>query len=118
MHAPNLKQRTAPSAMLLAKMEEIIQAIGTTGKTMPYPFNRRLDISFFVNFIQENKVILSGEGMTANVQRLSKDSFHLDDSARNRFVSILRRMAKAHEGISRQERLFVHRFWSEIQKSS
>jgi hypothetical protein len=118
MHTPYLKQRTAPSATVLGKTEEIIQAIGTCGIIETYPFIERSDISFFANFIQENKLALSDKSRTTHLQSLGKNSFAINDSAKTRFISILVRIAKAHEGISRQERLFVHQFWAEIQKSS
>lgn len=116
MHSNYVNQRTASSATLMGKMEEIIEATRTCSNIRPNSYSSHSDVSFFVNFIQENKLAFSKERTVPNPQ--NEKSFHINESNKARFISILGRMAKAHDGISRQERLFLHQFWSEFHKST
>jgi hypothetical protein len=116
MQSTHLRPGTDPATMLLARMEEIFKMRGTIDKESAYPVRRHPDYSFYVNFIEENTVILANQGMTAHMNQIS-NPLSINETARNRFVTILKRVAQAHEGVSRQERLFVYRFWAELQKT-
>ena len=73
------------------------------------------DLPVCANFIQENMGILGQIVNVTSVQKSGTKSVTLNETTRQRFMNLLQRAIKAHEGLSRQERLFIHQFWSEIQ---
>ena len=117
MHSPYLRTGAASVAMALGEMEDIFQNKRTQNKQKMFAARQHSDLLVYANFIQENTIIL-GDGNTENgVQLPTNTPIAINETAKNRFLSILSRLIKTHEGVSRQERLFVHRFWSEIQRT-
>lgn len=50
------------------------------------------------------------------LRRMAEKRVELNKHTKKRFVNILLRVAKAHEGISWEERTFIRQFWRELQK--
>jgi hypothetical protein len=116
MHTPYLRLGTASAAVVLREIERDFQEKGIQNKQQTFPAGQHTDFLVFANFIQENAVIL--EPTSPGSEVLPSVNITMNEATSNRFLSILSRMVKEHEGVSRQERIFVHRFWSEIQKKS
>ncbi|WP_240163425.1 tellurite resistance TerB family protein [Spirosoma taeanense] len=73
------------------------------------------DLVIYAYFIRENTGESVDEAYAFGMRRLMAQRVELNEQTKKRFVSILRRVARAHEGISRQERAFIRRFWHEIR---
>lgn len=117
MHLPYSKIGAASVAMVLAEMENIFQKKEIHDlKTLP-ACRQQTDFLVYANFLVENAIVLAGTGAVSDRQTYVNVPIKINQSAKNRFMSILRRVSKAHEGVSRQERLFVHRFWSQMENS-
>lgn len=114
MHSPYLRIGASSVAMVLGQMEDIFQLKGSQDKTSLLPTGQQSDFSVYANFLEENTIILGDTKAEKNVHSCT---ITINETAKNRFMSILNRVIRAHEGVSRQERIFVHRFWSEIQNS-
>jgi len=113
MYSSQTDLKSVSIARALSQMEGIFQneEAHHTAR-LHYAIEKDSDLSVYAHFIQENSTIL---GQTMNFtckQESAIKPLNINEVARKRFFSILRRAAKAHEGISRQERLFVQQFWS------
>ena len=113
MQSPYLKAGAASIATALAEMEDIFQKNDARDRESILLTRQKADFLVYVNFIQENAILFADAGFGNDRQ----PTMPINPTARNRFVSLLNRVTKAHEGISRQERLFIHRFWSALQNS-
>ena len=74
------------------------------------------DLALYAYFIRENTGELSEDAYAFGIRRMAAQQIELTPATKQRFVNILRRVALAHEGISRQERRFIDQFWREINK--
>lgn len=100
----------------LAKLDAILGQPGENGKKYNFLANLRGDLMLCFRFIQENMVILGDHQRGSDRYNLKAKRIHLCEDTRKRFVNILTRTARAHEGASRQERIFIQQFWYEIQQ--
>ncbi|MCF2502187.1 hypothetical protein L0663_02265 [Dyadobacter sp. CY107] len=117
MHISYSKIGAASVAMVLAEMEDIFQKKGVHDKEGTPATRQQADFDVYANFLAENAIVLGGTGGIHDQQTCVNTPVKINQSAKNRFLSILSRVTKAHEGVSRQERIFVHWFWSQIQNS-
>ncbi|MCF2492884.1 hypothetical protein [Dyadobacter chenhuakuii] len=117
MHLSYSKIGAASVAMVLAEMEDIFQKREAHEIDGMPATRQQADFDVYANFLNENAIVLGGTGAVHDQQTLVNTPIKINQSAKNRFLSILSRVTKAHEGVSRQERLFVHWFWSQIQSS-
>lgn len=117
MHLSYSKIGAASVAMVLAEMEDILQKREAHEIDGMPSTRQQADFDVYANFLNENAIVLGGTGAVHDQQTLVNTPIKINQSAKNRFLSILSRVTKAHEGVSRQERLFVHWFWSQIQSS-
>lgn len=114
MHSTNINPGSASVALVLAKMEDIFQKKEAQGNERFYAAELQSDFSVYASFIQENAAIL---GMTGSIShRPNRRPSKITEKDGSRFLTILNRIAKGNEGVSRQERVFIHQFWSEIQE--
>ena len=112
MHSVQKDPGPASVALVLAKMEDMLQKRGAHCNDHS---RQQSDLSVYASFIRENATIL---GMTgAGQQLLNTSPSKITEKDGSRFLTILNRVAKGNEGVSRQERVFIHQFWSEIQKT-
>lgn len=58
------------------------------------------------------------EAYETGLHRIMREGILLNRETRKRFVGILLKVAKAHDGISRSEREFIRRFWRELLPTS
>lgn len=116
MHSSCLRLGAASVAEVLGEIEDIFQLKGAPNKQRMFPARQYSDFLVYANFIQENAIIL-GNTNFGDLQPCANFPITINETAKKRFLSILNRVIKAHEGVSRQERLFVHQFWSELQKN-
>ncbi|MCF2517742.1 hypothetical protein [Dyadobacter sp. CY351] len=117
MHLSYSKIGAASVAMVLAEMEDIFQKREAHEIDGMPAIRQQADFDVYANFLNENAIVLGDTGAVHDQQTLVNTPVKINQSAKNRFLSILSRVTKAHEGVSRQERLFVHWFWSQIQSS-
>ncbi|MCE6990135.1 hypothetical protein [Dyadobacter sp. CY323] len=115
MQSTYMRPGSASVALVLANMEDTLKMSGSQRKGEPDASWQHSDFSLYANFIQENAAIL-GKSST-HPQQLQVNPVKIEERDRNRFLTILSRVSRGHEGVSRQERLFVYRFWAEIQKT-
>jgi hypothetical protein len=115
MHTPYVRLGAASVAMVLGEMEGNFPQQGSQNKQQVPALGQHADFLVYANFIQENAVAL-GHNSTEN-EGVPDADITINEAAKNRFLSILNRLIKGNEGLSRQERIFVHRFWSEMQKT-
>ncbi|MEO6287506.1 MAG: hypothetical protein ABIN80_23175 [Dyadobacter sp.] len=115
MHSRYLQLGAASVAMVLGEMEDIFKLKAGSDKQRMFPVRPHSDFVVYANFIQENTTILGHANSGSDIQPSA--NIIINETAKKRFLSILSRVIKAHEGISRQERVFVHRFWSALQKN-
>lgn len=69
------------------------------------------DRTIYSHFIQENTHIM--KELIPDLPH--SDAPQMDQVNKERFLTILCRLAKEWDGISRQERVFLHQFWSGVQ---
>ncbi|SKB42775.1 hypothetical protein [Dyadobacter psychrophilus] len=117
MHLSYSKIGAASVAMVLAEIEDIFQKREAHEIDGMPATRQQADFDVYANFLAENAVVLDGTGTVHDQQTCVNTPVKINQSAKNRFLSILSRVTKAHEGVSRQERLFVHWYWSQIQNS-
>lgn len=112
MYSPEMNLTSASIARALLQMEHIFRHEAAHTAKLQYATEIDSDLSVYAHFIQENTAILGQVSTISSKQELATKTLNINEIARKRFFNILRRAAKAHEGISRQERLFVQQFWS------
>ncbi|GHB67321.1 TerB family tellurite resistance protein [Persicitalea jodogahamensis] len=65
-------------------------------------------------FLRNNFGYSSTEAYEAGIRRMAGEGIEINRETRKRFVNILLRVARAHEGASRAEWEFIRRFWREL----
>ncbi|GGB95998.1 hypothetical protein [Dyadobacter sediminis] len=105
MYSPQIDRKSAAIASALSQMEGIFHHEKVHSARPHFGVESNADLSVYAYFIQENSAVVAE-------QNLAAESLAFNEISRKRFFSILRRAAKAQEGVSRQERLFVQQFWS------
>ncbi len=73
------------------------------------------DLAIMAMFLRENVGEPTQEAYAFGLRRMADKRVELSQETKKRFVSILLRVARAHEGISREERAFIRQFWRELQ---
>lgn len=101
-------------------LEKIQQLFSTHGQfrqqeaDLPH---HRPDMSITTNFIRENADVLDKTGATQRQGPVGNRTANSYKIATERFLRILARLTKANEGLSRQERIFVNQYWSDLQNT-
>lgn len=112
MYSPQTDLKSAAIASALSRMEGIFQNEEAQTAKLLYTSEKESDLSVYASFIRENAILTGQMLNVAARQEFTKKSAAFNEMSRKRFFNILRRAAKAQDGISRQERLFVQQFWS------
>jgi uncharacterized tellurite resistance protein B-like protein len=73
------------------------------------------DLAIGTLFLRDNVDEPAEEARAFGLRRMADRRVELTKETKKRFVSMLLRVARAHEGISRQERAFIRQFWRELQ---
>jgi hypothetical protein len=107
----------ASVTLVLEKMENTLKKGLTQRKDGFKTHWSHSDFSLYASFIQENAAILGKTTAPVSLQEIPVTVAEIDDRDGSRFLNILSRVSNGHEGVSRQERLFVHHFWAEIQNT-
>lgn len=74
------------------------------------------DLAICALFLRDNVDEPAEEACAFGLRRMADRRVELTKETKKRFVSLLLRVARAHEGISRQERAFIRQFWRELQR--
>ncbi len=74
------------------------------------------DLAICALFLRENVGESAGEACAFGLRRMADKRVEISQETKKRFVSILLRVARAHEGISREERAFIRQFWRTLQQ--
>ncbi len=69
------------------------------------------ELAICTSFLQEIGGSSVPETFTHETPKPADQPVLLSDKARKRFCSILRRVARGQEGLSREEQLFVRQYW-------
>ena len=65
-------------------------------------------------FLRDNFGYSPTEAYETGMQRIAGEGLEINQQTRKRFINILLRVARAHEGTSRAEWEFIRRFWREL----
>jgi hypothetical protein len=74
------------------------------------------DISVCALFLRDNVRETIDVARAFGLSQMASKRVELTKQTKKRFMSILLRVARAHEGISREEREFIRQFWEELQR--
>jgi uncharacterized tellurite resistance protein B-like protein len=78
-----------------------------------YPYS---DLAICAMFLRENVGEPAEEASAFGLRRMIQKRVEISKETKKRFIRILLRVARAHEGISREERAFIRQFWRELQR--
>ena len=115
MYSHNMSLKPVNTVNTLSQLDRIFSKEKSQNADVLYATVAQADLPVCANFIQENMGILGQIVNVTSVQKSGTKSVTLNETTRQRFMNLLQRAIKAHEGLSRQERLFIQQFWSEIQ---
>jgi uncharacterized tellurite resistance protein B-like protein len=73
------------------------------------------DLAICALFLRDNVDEPFETARTFGLRRMTDKRVEISRETKKRFVSILLRVARAHDGISREERAFIRQFWRELQ---
>ncbi len=65
-------------------------------------------------FLRDNFGYSTTEAYEAGMRRITGEGIEINRHTRKRFVNILLRVARAHDGASRAEWEFIRKFWREL----
>ena len=74
------------------------------------------DLSICALFLRDNVGESVEEASAFGMRRMADKRVELNRETKKRFIRILLRVARAHEGVSREEREFIRQFWRELQR--
>ncbi len=74
------------------------------------------DLAICALFLRDNVGEPAEEARAFGLRRMTDKRVELTKETKKRFVNLLLRVARAHEGISREERAFIRQFWRELQR--
>ena len=74
------------------------------------------DLAICAMFLRDNVGEPAEEACAFGLRRMVDKRIEISKETKKRFVNILLRVARAHEGISREERAFIRQFWRELQR--
>lgn len=75
------------------------------------------DLAICAMFLRDNVDESAEEACAFGLRRMADKRVEISKDTKKRFVNILLRVARAHEGISREERAFIRQFWRELQRT-
>jgi uncharacterized tellurite resistance protein B-like protein len=78
------------------------------------PYN---DLAICALFLRDNAGEPADEALAFTLCRITDKRIELTKDTKKRFISLLLRVARAHDGISRKERVFIRQFWRELQRT-
>ena len=73
------------------------------------------DLAICALFLRDNVGESAEEARAFGLCRMADKRVEISQETKKRFVNILLRVARAHDGISREERAFIRQFWRELQ---
>jgi uncharacterized tellurite resistance protein B-like protein len=74
------------------------------------------DLAVCSFFLRDNFGYSTAEAYELGMRRMAGEGIEINRQTRKRFVNILLRVARAHEGASRAEWEFIRKFWRELLK--
>lgn len=74
------------------------------------------DLAICAMFLRDNVDESAEEACAFGLRRMADKRVEISIDTKKRFVKLLLRIARAHEGISREERTFIRHFWRELQQ--
>ena len=116
IHSPHIALGLTTIIQALATIDAVFPKRALADQKLLGASEPNSDLSVFANFIQENWVTLNRTNAAPNALLNGEYVISINEKNKNRFINILSRVAKAQEGVSRQERLFVHQFWAELHQ--
>ncbi len=72
------------------------------------------DLAICGFFLRDNFGYSTTEAYEAGMKRMTGEGIEINRETRKRFIKILLRVARAHEGTSRAEWDFIRKFWREL----
>ena len=74
------------------------------------------DLAICALFLRDNIDEPTEETGAFSLRRITDKRVEISKETKQRFVNMLMRVARAHEGISREERAFIRQFWRALQR--
>ncbi|OJW75446.1 TerB family tellurite resistance protein [Spirosoma sp. 48-14] len=116
MHSPDISLGLGSVVYALAKLDgdfhrQEVEAVNELLAKEPYS-----NLAICACFLRDTVNETTEEAYAFGLRRMADKRVELDKQTKKRFVNILLRVARAHEGISRQERAFIRAFWRELQQ--
>jgi uncharacterized tellurite resistance protein B-like protein len=74
------------------------------------------DLAICACFLRDNVGESVDEARAFDLRRMTDKRVEINADTKKRFIAILLRVARVHEGISREERAFIRQFWRELQQ--
>lgn len=114
MHSPDLLLGLGSVIYALSKLDgelqkEEVKAVQEILADEPHG-----DLAVCGFFLRDNFGYSTKEAYEAGMRRISDEGIEINRETRRRFVNILLRVARAHEGASRAEWEFIRKFWREL----
>ncbi|TDE14847.1 hypothetical protein [Dyadobacter psychrotolerans] len=97
----------------LSELNTVFQTIEKQNLSTNDNFHRNVDLSVLTRFMQKNMAFGKGQGNTADSLRQPTADTLSAKPTTQRIINILWRVINGKQGLSRQERIFAERFWSE-----
>lgn len=74
------------------------------------------DLAICAMFLRDNVEEPAEEANAFSLRSMADKRVEISQETKKRFVKILLRVTRAHDGISREERTFIRQFWRELQR--
>ncbi|MBO9616919.1 MAG: hypothetical protein J7619_29805 [Dyadobacter sp.] len=102
----------------LEKIQQLFSTHGPSRQREAGSAHHRPDLSIITNFIRENALALDETAVLQPQNQAGNRTANSYKIATERFLKILGRLTQANEGLSRQERIFVNQYWSDLQHTA
>lgn len=115
MYSPDIAMGLGSIVYALSKLDGQVQpeeAKAVRQLLADSPYSR---VAIGAVFLRDNVSESVDEALAFGLRRMAYKRTELDRQTKKQFVHILLRVAKAHNGVSLEERSFIWRFWREIK---
>ncbi|MFD2572013.1 TerB family tellurite resistance protein [Spirosoma soli] len=116
MYSPDVAMGLGSIVYALSKLDGQFQPEETKVARQLLAESPYSDLAIAAVFLRDNVGETVEEAFAFGLRRMAVKRLELNKQTKKRFVNILLRVARAHDGISREEREFIRRFWRELQQ--
>lgn len=116
MYSPDVAMGLGSIVYALCKLDGQLHREEAKAACVPladWPYS---DLATCALFLRDNVDESAEETRAFGLRRLAAKRVELTKETKKRFINILLRVARAHDGISREERAFIRQFWRELKR--